>query len=180
MPYSEYCGVMPQEARMRMFNETTWKLLEEELPWVRSVIPKDTRGYEVKIMDLDTLSLVAPVHHDIHGYCNAAGKLLLMTEFEGEDAYWVGYKEEMVWERSLFSWPPFKMVQYVRTKFFPESVEHALHRYSYVANHFRFIVDVRDDYATIYKLPKGYTDMLGYIEWKGKEEASRIHRVLES
>ncbi len=163
-------------------NARNREILFKELPWTERVLPLDTVEFTVKLVDLDTLSLV-PRHFECRdGTLIRLGKIFFV-DGEGHGLGHVGDITIPVYHR-MWSWRKLHFIEVKEEEhsFVKETVEEAIRRLALRGKPIRFIVEFTSKRApsvTIYKVPKRISDLETWLDHKAREETQRLRDTLE-
>ncbi|MDO8565142.1 MAG: hypothetical protein Q7R67_00750 [bacterium] len=160
-------------------NEVTRKILAAEIEWLPGLIPSRVEEFQVKMIDLDTLSLYpdrGAVYHDANGIPRSR---LLLLDNEGVEIGGVGEFPETVvnWEFTK-RFPFVQMVGGLNIRVKAESVEDALKRFYARAGDVRYILEISGYHSTLHKMPRQMKDLPTWIEQKSVEVLGTLHRAL--
>ncbi len=160
-------------------NEVTRKILATEIEWLPGLIPSRVEEFQVKMIDLDTLSLYpdrGAAYHDENGIPRSR---LLLLDNEGVEIGGVGEFPETVvnWEFTK-RFPFVHMVGGLNIRVKAESVEDALKRFSARAGDVRYILEISGYRSTLHKMPRQMKDLPTWIDQKSVEVLGTLHRVL--
>lgn len=163
-------------------NARSREILFKELPWVEAVLPLDAVEFNVRLVDLDTLSLV-PDGFEYEGMWHNSGKIFFV-DMDGQGLGHVGEVVKRLYHR-MWSWKRLGFIEVTEDvcEDVKESVEEAIRRLSPRSKGTRFVVQFSNTKeglsVTIYKVPKRIPDLETWLNDRAEEEAQRLHETLE-
>ncbi len=153
-------------------NDATREMMRKELEWLPDLLPPDTKTFQVKMIDLDTLSVEPRLILSGNEWVGW-GRLFLLDE-NGKVLVTVGQFSKM--KRRFWTKRKIEV-----TYWSPETVESALKRFPEEAKEVRYILELswhEGDDAILHKMPRQMKDLPTWLEQKSAEALSSLRCTL--